>query len=180
MHLEERKSAISFWRRDKASSKTVFGPTNNFFGKDKLCISGFQANRREDKTWKIQSKVLSHQRWEPLRQRNEVQTCQQTLFVFWVLLWEQLSQSNFFTELPNSTTSIHAKSRQVIEIAARTFARWEEEETVRKEQFKGIYARHRKKKKRQEKYSWMSLGWLRFFGTSVNKEEKENSCGLCA
>ncbi len=36
------------------------------------------------------------------------------------------------------------------------------------------------KKKRQEKYSWMSLGWLRFFGTSVNKEEKENSCGLCA
>jgi len=26
----------------------------------------------------------------------------------------------------------------------------------------------------------MSLGWLRFFGTSVNKEEKENSCGLCA
>ena len=26
----------------------------------------------------------------------------------------------------------------------------------------------------------MSLGWLRFFGTSVNKEEKENSCGLRA
>jgi hypothetical protein len=69
---------------------------------------------------------------------------------------------------------------QVIEIAAETFSRWEEEETTRKEQFKGIYARHRKKKKRQEKYSWMSLGWLRFLGTSVNKEEKENSCGLCA
>jgi len=69
---------------------------------------------------------------------------------------------------------------QVIEIAARTFARREEEETVREEQFNRIYARHRKKKKRQEKYSWMSLGWLRFFGTSVNEEEKENSCGLCA
>ncbi len=70
---------------------------------------------------------------------------------------------------------------QVIEIAAGTFARWEEE-TVRKKKkkFKGIYARHRKKKKRQEKYSWMSLGWLRLFGTSVNEEEKENSCGLCA
>ena len=26
----------------------------------------------------------------------------------------------------------------------------------------------------------MSLGWPRFFGTSVNKEEKENSCGLRA
>jgi len=26
----------------------------------------------------------------------------------------------------------------------------------------------------------MSLGWLRFFGTSVNEEEKENSCGLRA
>jgi hypothetical protein len=26
----------------------------------------------------------------------------------------------------------------------------------------------------------MSLGWLRFFGTSVNKEGKENSCGLRA
>ena len=26
----------------------------------------------------------------------------------------------------------------------------------------------------------MSLEWLRFFGTSVNKEEKENSCGLRA
>jgi hypothetical protein len=26
----------------------------------------------------------------------------------------------------------------------------------------------------------MSLGWLRFFGTSVNREEKENSCGLRA
>ena len=26
----------------------------------------------------------------------------------------------------------------------------------------------------------MSLGWLRFFSTSVNKEEKENSCGLRA
>jgi len=26
----------------------------------------------------------------------------------------------------------------------------------------------------------MSLGWLRFFGTSVNKEERENSCGLRA
>ena len=48
------------------------------------------------------------------------------------------------------------------------------------EQFNRIDARHRKKKKRQEKYSWMSLGWLRFFGTSVNKEEKENSCGLRA
>jgi hypothetical protein len=48
------------------------------------------------------------------------------------------------------------------------------------EQFNRIDARHRKKKKRQEKYSWMSLGWLRFFGTSVNKEERENSCGLRA
>ena len=48
------------------------------------------------------------------------------------------------------------------------------------EQFNRIDARHRKKKKRQEKYSWMSLGWLRFFGTSVKKEERENSCGLRA
>ena len=72
------------------------------------------------------------------------------------------------------------KSIQVIEIAARTPARREEDETVHEEQFNGIYARHRKKKKRQEKYSWMSLGWLRFFGTSVNREERENSCGLRA
>jgi hypothetical protein len=37
-----------------------------------------------------------------------------------------------------------------------------------------------KRRRDKEKYSWMSLGWLRFFGTSVNEEEKENSCGLCA
>ncbi|MFN9909911.1 MAG: hypothetical protein ACK56F_27970, partial [bacterium] len=46
------------------------------------------------------------------------------------------------------------------------------------EQFNKIDARHRKKKKRQEKYSWMSLGWLRFFGTSVNRDERENICVL--
>ncbi len=69
---------------------------------------------------------------------------------------------------------------QTFSLSFQTRRQWEEEETVHKEQFKGIYARHRKKKKRQEKYSWMSLVWLWFFGTSVNGEEKENSCGLRA
>jgi len=37
-----------------------------------------------------------------------------------------------------------------------------------------------RKRRDKKKYSWMSLGWLRFFGTSVKKEERENSCGLRA
>ncbi len=121
--LLKRKRSVIKTAQNCVCIATVFRSMNNFFGKDKLCISGFQANRREDKTEKFNRKsfliiVESH--------RVNVMKIKPVNKLF--SSFESSAKNNYHSQTfsPEPQTRQHRimqKSRQVIEIAARTFAR---------------------------------------------------------
>ncbi len=176
--LTRTKSAISFWRRDKTSSEQSSGLRK--ISSEKITLH-FRTltNRQEDKIETFESLISSLRAIASTHRKSNLSTIsfrlsslpsRRTIITVKLFRWS-------FQIDDIGLQNLHGKDK--IEIAARTFSRCEEEETARKEHFNGIYTCHRKRR-REKKYSWMSLKWLRFFGTSVNLEEKENSCGLHA
>ncbi len=178
MRHEEWKSAISFWRRDKASSKLFSGFRKISSEKTTLHFR-FQANRPKDKTETIESPFSSSLRAiASMYRKSNLSTIsfrlsslplRRTIITVKLFRWDSNSTMLVLQTLPG----------KVIEIAAKTFSWWEEEETVHKEHFNGIYACHRKRRHEKDILGWAS-GDFDSLELPLIRKKKKNSCGLRA